>query len=49
MSEDKFNVLLNDAVVAQDMTLDTAMVLVKGLFNEYYREAKLKITIQKVS
>ena len=48
MVEEKFNVYMNDVMTAENMTLETAIIVVKGLFNEYYKEAGLKITIQKV-
>ena len=49
MVEEKFNVLLDAHLVAENMTLEVAMVLVQGLFNKYYLEKNLKITVQKIS
>jgi len=48
MMEDKFSVYIDSVLAAENMTLETAMVLVQGLFNKYYLEPSMKITIQKV-
>lgn len=48
MVEYKFNVMLEDSIIAKDMTLETALILVEGLFNKYYLEEKMKVSIQKV-
>ncbi len=48
MVEDKFCVYLDSVLAAENMTLETAMVLVQGLFNKYYLEPNMKITVQKV-
>ena len=48
MNEEKFNIFVGDVIAGKDMTLEVAIVLVEGLFNKYYLEDGLKITIQKV-
>ena len=48
MTSFKFNVLLGDMIVARDMSLEVAMILVEGMFGKYYLENNLKISIQKV-
>ena len=48
MVEYKFNVLLEDSVVARNMTLEVALILVEGLYNKYYLEDNMKVSIQKV-
>ena len=47
MTEEKFCVYLDSVKMAENMTLETALILAKGLFNEYYLEPNLKVTIQK--
>lgn len=49
MAEEKFNVMLDTHIVAENMTLEVALILVQGLFNKYYLEKNLKVTVQKVS
>ena len=49
MAEEKFCVYLDSVKMAENMTLETALILAKGLFNEYYLEPNLKVTIQKIN
>ena len=43
----KFLVIVNDEVLARDMSLDTALTLAEGLFTKYYGDPDLKVTIAK--
>ena len=46
MIEIKYNVLIGKQIVAKDMTLDNAVIFLKGLFNEYYNDPMLAVTIE---
>ncbi len=49
MIETKYNVLIGKRVVASNMTLENAVILLKGLFNEYYNDTMLAVTIEVAS
>ncbi len=46
MIETKYNVLIGKQIIAKDMTLDNAVIFLKGLFNEYYNDPMLAVTIE---
>ena len=46
MMEIKYNVLIGKRIVAKDMTLENAVIFLKGLFNEYYNDSMLAVTIE---
>ena len=46
MVEIKYNVLIGKRVVAKDMTLENAIIFLKGLFNEYFNDPMLAVTIE---
>ena len=46
MMEVKYNVLIGKKVVAKDMTLENAVIFLKGLFNEYFNDPMLSVTIE---
>lgn len=46
MMEVRYNVLIGKRIVAKDMTLDNAVIFLKGLFNEYYNDSMLAVTIE---
>lgn len=46
MNERKYSVVIDDTTVAQEMNLETALILVKGLFETYYAEPKISICIE---
>ena len=45
MEEKKYKVLINNEVVAQDMDIKTATILVKALFEEYYNDYYMRVSI----
>lgn len=47
MEERKFKVLIDETVVANNMNLDTATILVKALFEEYYNDHKMIVSIKE--
>lgn len=48
MNEKKYEVLIDDEVVAERMDLTTATVLLKALFEEYYNEYPLTISVREM-
>lgn len=46
MNESKYSVTIDGTMVAQRMNLETALILVKGLFKTYYAEPKISICIE---
>ena len=48
MGEDLFIVLDGNTVLASNMTIDNAMILVKGYFERYYEERRLSLTIERM-
>ena len=47
MEEKKYKVLINNEVVAKDMDIRTATVLVRALFEEYYDDCTMAVTINQ--
>jgi len=39
---------MNEELIAENMSLETAMILVKGIYEKYYLEPNLKVTIEKI-
>lgn len=48
MVEDKYNVLIGTTIQAENMTLENALLFVKALFQEYWADPDIKITIDKL-
>lgn len=49
MIEDKYRVIMSGRIIARDMSLEYATILLKGIFEEYYAEPGLEVTIQRQS
>lgn len=47
MIEDKYRVIMGSRIIAKDMTLEHATILLKGIFEEYYAEPGLEVSIQR--
>ena len=47
MEEYEYKVLVDGKVYAGEMNLDTALTLTKALFDKWYNEANLAITIER--
>lgn len=47
MVEYKYEVTMNDVIVAEGMTLEIAMILEQGLFEKYFAEPDLRVGIQR--
>lgn len=49
MMEDKFEIVTETGeVIASNMRMEVAIILIKAYFDEYYRETKLALTIRKM-
>lgn len=47
MGIELFSLWIDSNCVAKEMSIETAAILMKALFNYYYNESDLKITIQR--
>ncbi len=47
MKEQRFTVYINEEIVARDLDLNTAAVLMKALFQEYYLDRLMVIKIER--
>ncbi len=47
MYEKKYRVLINNEVVAKDMDIKTATILVKALFEEYYNDYAMTVSVKE--
>ena len=47
MEERRFKVLIDNMVVANNMDLKTATILVKALFDEYYNNYKMMVSVKQ--
>ena len=48
MSEKKYKVLINNEVVAERMDIKTATVLIRALFEEYYNDYTMTVSIKEM-
>lgn len=48
MTDKKYKVLINNEVVAQEMDIKTATTLVRALFEEYYNDYGMTISIREM-
>lgn len=49
MESDYYRVVYEDIVIAEKMSLETALILVKALFEKFYCELTLHYTIERMS
>lgn len=47
MEEKKYKVLINSEVIASNMNIRTAIVLVRALFEEYYNDYTMTVSIKQ--
>lgn len=47
MYEKKYMVLINNEVIAKDMDIKTATILVKALFEEYYNDYTMTVSVKE--
>lgn len=48
MIEKKYKVLIDKEIVAENMNLKTATILVRALFEEYYNENSLTVSVKEM-
>lgn len=48
MTERKYEVLVNERTVAEEMDLKTATILVRALFEEYYNDYFMVVSIKEM-
>lgn len=48
MFERKYFITVNNRTIAENMTIDYALVFVKAIFNEYYNEHELIVAIEEM-
>ena len=48
MTDKKYKVLIDNDVVAEEMDIKTATILVRALFEEYYNEYSLTISVREM-
>lgn len=46
MESTKYNVYMNDNVIAEYMTLTTALLLIEAYYNHYYNDNNFTMTIR---
>ena len=47
MDEMKFNILIDNKVIAERMDIEIALALVKALFEKYYNDHSMTISIKE--
>ena len=48
MNDKKYKVLINNEVVAEGMDIKTATILVRALFDEYYNDYAMTVSIKEI-
>lgn len=48
MNADYYRILFHDIVLADNMTLGTALILLEALFQKFYNEPNCQYTIEKI-
>ena len=48
-SSEFYNVYVDDNRIAENMPLQFALILTKAIYEEFYAEPKLKVSIERVS
>lgn len=48
MSVKRYEIMLDNEVVAKEMDIDTALILVKALFDKYYCDSSMTISIMEM-
>ena len=47
MHEDTYEVMVDNVIIAQEMSLNYATILIEGIFERYYADTKMKVTIRR--
>lgn len=48
MNENQYFVTINNKTIAENMSLDTALIVVKAIFNEYYNDHSMVVAIEEM-
>lgn len=48
MPEERYNVLIGKQIQAENMTLDNALIFTKALFQNFWADPDIEITINKL-
>ena len=48
MSDKKYNVLIENEIIASNMDINNALIFVKALFDHYYEENSIIISIKEM-
>ena len=48
MEEMKYQVSINDNIIAQDMTLEYATIFIKAIFHEFYNRHMMTVSIKEM-
>ena len=48
MSDKKYNVLIENEIIASNMDINNALIFVKALFDHYYEEHSMVISIKEM-
>lgn len=48
MSERIYKLYIREEIIAESLSIETALILIKALFSEYYNEEKMEITIREM-
>ena len=48
MPERIYKLYIGEELIAESVSIETALILIKALFAEYYNEERMKITIQEM-
>ena len=48
MEINKYKVLIDECIIAENMPIETALILIKALFEEYYEDHSMKISIMEM-
>ena len=48
MPERIYKCYIGEELIAESVSIETALILIKALFSEYYNEERMKITIQEM-
>lgn len=48
MAERRYELYIGEELIAESLSIETALILIKALFSEYYNEEKMEITIREM-
>ena len=49
MNEHRYKILINDTIVADNMDMETVTILIKALFENYYNEHSMIVSIKEMN